>query len=325
VGYSFDDFGRIYASSTQSQSTSYNYGGQNFRTSKNGPNGATRFIYAPEGVLLAELQVGGAWTNYIYLENEIVGLTRGASLYFVHNDQMGRPEVITNSAQSAVWAANNFAFDRTPTNQTLGAMNVGLPGQYWDTESGTWYNVRRYYDPSIGRYISSDPIGLEGGINTYVYVLGDPINRIDPTGLDDLILFRSGTVFYQGAQANFDTPGIWNVYGHGDPSRIVDQTGKKNADLNGKSLAQKLKDAGFKGGPVILWSCRTGAAAPNGADNLAQETADALQTTVYAPTQFVWYNPFGLSGIWGKNPSNKSTQDFNNPGRMVPFYPRARQ
>ena len=44
------------------------------------------------------------------------------------------------------------------------------------------YNFRRYYDPEIGRYVTADPIGLAGGLNRYVYVSSDPINRFDPTG-----------------------------------------------------------------------------------------------------------------------------------------------
>jgi RHS repeat-associated protein len=58
-----------------------------------------------------------------------------------------------------------------------------LPGQYYDAETGTNYNYFRDYDPTIGRYEQSDPIGLKGGLNTYLYVRDTPLALSDPFGL----------------------------------------------------------------------------------------------------------------------------------------------
>ena len=69
------------------------------RVSKAGPNGTTRFIYAPDGSLIAEVK-DGSWTNYIRSNGEVLGLIRGNALYYVHNDQLGRPEVVTNAGKA---------------------------------------------------------------------------------------------------------------------------------------------------------------------------------------------------------------------------------
>jgi RHS repeat-associated protein len=106
-----------------------------------------------------------------------------AGIFYVHNDHLGTPQVITDDQQAVVWQAYYDPFGKaTITTETI-TNNVRFPGQYYDQETGLHYNLRRYYDPYSGRYITSDPIGLAGGLNTYGYTYQNPVNYIDTDGL----------------------------------------------------------------------------------------------------------------------------------------------
>jgi RHS repeat-associated protein len=111
-----------------------------------------------------------------------------AQMYFIHTDHLDTPRLITNGTGQAVWRREQSdPFGGNPPDENpsgLGAFtyNLRLPGQYFDKETNTHYNYFRDYDPAIGRYLQSDPIGLDGGINTYAYVDGNPLSLVDPLG-----------------------------------------------------------------------------------------------------------------------------------------------
>jgi RHS repeat-associated protein len=111
------------------------------------------------------------------------GAVEAEDIYYYHNDHLGTPQFMTDADQNLVWKAGQEPFGaEDPSVETI-KNNLRFPGQYYDNETGLHYNWNRYYSPETGRYITSDPIGLQGGLNTYGYVDGNPARFADPSGL----------------------------------------------------------------------------------------------------------------------------------------------
>lgn len=117
------------------------------------------------------------------------------NVYYFHNDVSGIPDELTCPAGRIVWQAqyktwgNSIAELWEPVatdcagqqSDQSAAQNLRFQGQYLDRETGLHYNTFRFYDPDIGRFVSPDPIGLNGGNNLFQYA-PNPISWFDPWG-----------------------------------------------------------------------------------------------------------------------------------------------
>jgi len=184
LNFTYNKQGRLTSASTVGMNAAYLYNYKGERVSKQVEGVTTQFIYNLNGQLISEADSTGAITKeYIYLNGQRFASVIGNTLYYVHTDHLGTPIALTDEAGAVQWKASYTPFGKAIVEVNNIAQDIRFPGQYFDQETNLHYNYFRDYDPEIGRYIQSDPIGLNGGINTYGYVLGNPINGIDPFGL----------------------------------------------------------------------------------------------------------------------------------------------
>ncbi len=173
----------------------YRYNGKGERVDSYLGTDHTYTLYDEAGHWLGDYNsTGTPIQQALWLDDMPVGLLTGAaaSLSYIEPDHLGSPRVVIDPvADTAIWKwdIKGEAFGATAPeedpdgNGVAFTLDLRFPGQRYDRFTGLNYNYFRDYEPGTGRYIQSDPIGLNGGIGTYAYVGADPINYIDPLGL----------------------------------------------------------------------------------------------------------------------------------------------
>jgi RHS repeat-associated protein len=219
----WDEFGQLISVMRvgQSQPTTFAYDGFGRRIRKTSASVGVREYLWDGDKIIAELDGGGSGNvvqTYTYYPGDADhprSVTSGDQTYFFSTEPDGTVDGLIRKSDREVVAKYTY----TPWGQLESesqqidpAVNrlrwKGLP---YDPETGLYYMRARYYDPMARRFISEDPIGLEGGINQYTFGAGDPINRSDPSGLDWICYPRwveDGYWFYR------DDPSQRYEFGH---------------------------------------------------------------------------------------------------------------
>jgi RHS repeat-associated protein len=171
-------------------------------TTSSAGSGYLQFVYDEQGHLIGEYDAAGTLiAEHVWLDDTPVAVLKpaagaaqyGGSLagdvaaYFVQPDHLDTPRTIVNAEGQELWRWDSAPFGDTAADENPGgrgsfAYRLRFPGQQYDAVTGTHYNYFRDYEPGSGRYVQSDPVGLDGGINTFTYVDSDPISYFDPTG-----------------------------------------------------------------------------------------------------------------------------------------------
>ena len=197
------------------------------------------------------------------------------AVYWHHNDHLGTPQALTDINGTKVWEMSQTPFGIATVNEDpdgdglLVVNNFRFPGQYYDAEIGLNYNYFRTFDPTLGRYTQSDPIGLNGGMNTFAYVLSNPISFIDPVGLsgiDAMIYGGISSTQAQGLSAAQQAPifnDMWTSFSPSERSRFQVEFGSNLANqsamagsmclLGGQPVGAVVGAVGFLAGKTIQY------------------------------------------------------------------------
>lgn len=216
--FTYDAFNRLaQAKSGHSTLGTYTYNAFNQRVTKTVGTTTTVYLYDLRGRIIAEINGAKGTTSveYVYLDAVplavIYASGKTAGTYYIEPDHLGTAQVVTNGSGAVAWKASYDPFGAATLTTSTITFNLRLPGQYFDAESGFHYNGSRYYDPQTGRYLQADPLGLQGGLNPYTYVNGNPITYVDPDGRNPVAIISGVIGGVAGAVQAANAGGGWTA------------------------------------------------------------------------------------------------------------------
>jgi RHS repeat-associated protein len=164
----------------------YTYDPTGLRRTKVAPDGTvTRFVWDRSGslpLLVAEISPTST-TRYLYGPGGLAyAQVRDGVVEYLHHDQLGSTRVITNAAGATIGSLSFDAYGVPNGTTGTATTRLGYAGQYTDTETGYQYLRARYYDPATAQFLTRDP-AVSLTREPYGYTGGDPLNRVDPSGL----------------------------------------------------------------------------------------------------------------------------------------------
>lgn len=191
--YTYSDRGRMKRAVKAAVTTDYLYNALGQRVAKSGNvvvGGTNYNVYDEAGHQTGEYRgTGAVLEETVYLGDMPVAVLAG-DVYYVYSDHLNTARVVTTSSDNVpVWRWDKsdpfggLQPIESPYGRAAFTYNPRFPGQLYDKETGNHYNYFRDYDPQLGRYIQSDPIGLLGGIDPYAYVANAPVTGVDALGL----------------------------------------------------------------------------------------------------------------------------------------------
>lgn len=178
--FAYDGRGRMIQGAVGAAVEAYGVNGLGQRLTKTpSGGGATTFAYDEAGQMIGRYDTTVGHEETVFLGDLPVALIEPTAALYIAPDNLGAPHQITDGARNIIWLWIHGPFGNSQSSGSLTSYRGRFPGQFADSETGLYYNYFRDYEPGTGRYVESDPIGLEGGINTYDYVANSPIHLSD--------------------------------------------------------------------------------------------------------------------------------------------------